>query len=208
MCAPPCHPAGFLPVGVHRLADEHLTDLPSALGADHARYYRDRLPLQSQDRGFILLAMAGATPVGGIFVSRDPPDEPEVRADLPGVPMLHKAVVAAGLRRRRVGTQLLGGTHELLRRMGHRQVALGVDAANPDAARLYRRLGYVRWPHRTYGSGSGRYCIMTLDLVDGDRTRGRGGRLCACALAAGDPPGRCGGAGPGRGGGPGPVTGG
>jgi GNAT superfamily N-acetyltransferase len=184
---PLCDPAGPLPVTIHRLADEHLPVLARALDGPYADFYADRMPLQRDGRGFTLLAMArsSADPIGGVFVLRDAPDEREVRAELPGVPMLYKAFVAEAVRNRRVGTQLLGCTHELLRRLGHDRVALGVDTANTDAVRLYERLGYRRWPRLSYGAGETRYRIMVLDLLDGDRTRQWYRQLCACVIAAG-----------------------
>jgi RimJ/RimL family protein N-acetyltransferase len=42
---------------------------------------------------------------------------------------------------------LVTATERMARQLGHDRIALAVDLLNPDAERLYRRLGYRRWGH-------------------------------------------------------------
>ena len=41
-----------------------------------------------------------------------------------------------------VGSALIAAAEDLIRSRGHAEAGVGVSAANPDAARLYHRLGY------------------------------------------------------------------
>jgi L-amino acid N-acyltransferase YncA len=48
-----------------------------------------------------------------------------------------------------IGTALIRAAEEAARRLGHQRVALAVGVDNPDARRLYERLGYADWGHGT-----------------------------------------------------------
>jgi ribosomal protein S18 acetylase RimI-like enzyme len=71
--------------------------------------------------------------------------EPEIRTELPGVPLLNRLVVAPGHRNNGIGTRLLAEAERRLRDLGHERVALGVRVDNEAAIRLYERLGYRQW---------------------------------------------------------------
>lgn len=85
--------------------------------------------------------------VGAVFVSLQAPREPQLIRHLGQIPMLHKLMVDAQLRNRRVGTRLIMAAERLadVRRVG--RLAVGVDIANEGAARLYVRLGYRQWAY-------------------------------------------------------------
>lgn len=135
--------------------------LVSALGAPQGAYYESRLTLN----GVVLVAVLDGEPVGAVFLSWDPPEEPEVRAELPDVALLYRIEIRADMRRRGIGTILIHAAHALLRAHGHQRVALGVDLTNKDAIRLYERLGYEEWDKRPIGSGAAAYTMMVFDLA-------------------------------------------
>ncbi|MEU7902716.1 GNAT family N-acetyltransferase [Actinoplanes sp. NPDC049118] len=111
---------------------------PSARG-----YYLER----SRRQGVLLVARVGERSVGAVFVSTEPAPESAIIRHLGKVPMLHRLMVDASLRRKGVGTKLIAAAEAELRRRRLWRVAVGVDVDNPSAARLYRRLGYREWAH-------------------------------------------------------------
>ena len=106
-------------------------------------YYRER----ARQPGVLLVARIGECPLGAVHVSLRPAPEPEVIRRLGRVPMLHKLMVAEPVQNRLIGTRLIAAAEAVLRRRGERRIAVGVDADNRRAARLYRRLGYREWAY-------------------------------------------------------------
>ena len=58
------------------------------------------------------------------------------------VALLVAAAVAPALQRRGIGTQLMRAAEDAVRERGFDTIELGVEDHNPDARRLYERLGY------------------------------------------------------------------
>jgi GNAT superfamily N-acetyltransferase len=110
-------------------------------------FFGDCLVKQRAGGGVLLVAWLDGWPVGDVFLDRGPAEEPEIRRWLPGVPRLNHLEVLGPLQRRGIGTALLRAGEATARKLGHRRVALGVGADNPDARRLYERLGYADWGH-------------------------------------------------------------
>jgi GNAT superfamily N-acetyltransferase len=105
------------------------------------------LAKQAAGGGVLLVAWLDGWPVGDVFLDRDPAEELEIRRWLPGVPRLNHLEVLGPRQRRGIGTALLRAGEATARKLGHRRVALGVGVDNPDARRLYERLGYADWGH-------------------------------------------------------------
>jgi GNAT superfamily N-acetyltransferase len=97
----------------------------------------------------LLLAWLDGRPVGDVFLATEPADEPEVRRHLPGVPRLIHLEVLGSYQRRGIGTALIRAGEDTARQLGHEWLALAVGVENPDARRLYLRLGYADWGHGT-----------------------------------------------------------
>jgi GNAT superfamily N-acetyltransferase len=121
--------------------------LVAALG--QRPFFADCLARQGSGRGVLLVAWVGGRPVGDVFLTWEPADEPEVRRWLPGVPRLVHLEVLGPLQRRGIGTTLIRAGEDAARRLGHQRLALGVEVCNHDARRLYERLGYADWGHGT-----------------------------------------------------------
>jgi GNAT superfamily N-acetyltransferase len=130
---------------IRRGSDADLAPLVAVFG--ERSYFGDCLAKQQAGGGELLVAWLGGWPVGDVFLDRDPAEEPLIRRWLPGVPRLDHLEVLARLQRRGIGTALLRAGEATARKLGHRRVALGVGLDNPDARRLYERLGYADWGH-------------------------------------------------------------
>jgi GNAT superfamily N-acetyltransferase len=127
--------------------DADLPALVSVLG--QRRWFSDRLTGQQAGGGVLLLAWLEGRPVGDVYLHLEPASEPEVRRHLPGVPLLIHLEVLGPFQRRGIGTALIHAGEGAARRLGHRQLAMGVGLDNHDAHRLYERLGYTDWGHGT-----------------------------------------------------------
>jgi GNAT superfamily N-acetyltransferase len=128
-------------------SDGDLAALVAVLG--QRQFFTDRLARQRRGGGVLLVAWLDGRPVGDAFLECEPAGEPELRRRLPGVPRLDHLEVLGPLQRRGIGAALIRVGEDSARRLGHRQVALAVGVDNPDARRLYERLGYADWGHGT-----------------------------------------------------------
>jgi len=126
---------------------DDLAPLVAVFGSGR-RFFADCLARQGDGGGVLLVAWLDGSPVGDVFLSLGPADEPEVRRHLPGVPILVHLEVLGLLQRRGIGTALVRAAEDVARRLGHDRIALGVGLDNPGARRLYERLGYRDWGHR------------------------------------------------------------
>jgi GNAT superfamily N-acetyltransferase len=124
-----------------------LAALLAVLGQRH--FFTDRLAQQQDGGGVLLVAWLDGHPVGDVYLACEPANEPELRRYLPDVPQLGHLEVLEPLWGRGIGTALIRAGEDTARRLGHRQLALAVGLDNPDARRLYERLGYVDWGHGT-----------------------------------------------------------
>jgi GNAT superfamily N-acetyltransferase len=126
---------------------DDLAALVAVLGQRH--FFTDHLARQRRGGGVLLVAWLDGHPVGDVFLACEPAEEAELRRRLPGVPRLDHLEVLGPQQRRGIGTALIRAGEDTARRLGHRQVALAVGVDNPDARRLYERLGYADWGHGT-----------------------------------------------------------
>jgi GNAT superfamily N-acetyltransferase len=128
-------------------SDADLDALVASLGQRH--YFADRLAQQQRGGGVLLVAWRDGCPVGDGFLACEPANEPALRRRLPGVPRLDHLEVLGPLWRQGIGTALIRAGEDTARRLGHERLALAVGVDNPDARRLYERLGYADWGHGT-----------------------------------------------------------
>lgn len=107
----------------------------------YRRLYQQAMAEALRGRCSILLADAGGLVVGQVVV-RFGTAPPQV-GDAPDVGYLHAVRVRPAFRNRGIGTQLIMEAEALLRCRGFCRAALAVARDNPDARRLYERLGYA-----------------------------------------------------------------
>jgi GNAT superfamily N-acetyltransferase len=111
------------------------------------------------DGGAVLLvAEDGGRPVGSA-VLHPATHDPAVRAALPGIPELATLTVEPAERRRGHGTALIRAAVRAAADDGCAALAVAVADDNPDAARLYLRLGF-----RETGLQSVRTRYLVLEL--------------------------------------------
>jgi GNAT superfamily N-acetyltransferase len=134
-------------VEVRPAVDEDLAALMAVFGDRH--FFPDRLGRQRDGLGLLLVAWLDGGPVGDVYLSWDPADDPQVSRLLPGVPQLVHLEVLSTLWRRGIGTALIRAAEEIAGGLGYDRIALGVGLDNRDARRLYDRLGYADWGHGT-----------------------------------------------------------
>jgi hypothetical protein len=123
-----------------------LAALVAVLGQRH--FFTDHLARQQRGDGLLLVAWLDGDPVGDGYLACEPAEEPEVRRYLPGAPRLEHLEVLGpfqGRHRHRPDPRGRGGRPAARPPAG--RAGRGVD--NPDARRLYERLGYADWGHGT-----------------------------------------------------------
>ncbi|MDO5676722.1 MAG: GNAT family N-acetyltransferase [Propionibacteriaceae bacterium] len=117
---------------------------------------------QAAGAAAFLVAWEGDVPLGVGMVQWLGPVGPAASAAFPGVPELNHLQVREEARGRGVGTALIEAAEALVRDRGIDRIAVGVDDDNPDAARLYHRLGY---------EPTGVYDEVRYEWVDDDGVR-------------------------------------
>jgi GNAT superfamily N-acetyltransferase len=132
-------------VKVRQACTDDLGALAGTLG--QRDFFADRLSRQAAGRGVLITAWSGNQLIGADYLWLEDAEEPEIFQHLPGVPLLTHLEVVPTHRSRNVGTMLVTATEQKALDLGHTRIALAVDLLNPDAERLYRRLGYHRWDH-------------------------------------------------------------
>jgi len=126
-------------------------DVQPARDADLARlpdeFFTDRFRRQRNGAGVLFVAWLRDEPVGDVYLWLEEAEEPPLRRNLPGVPLLTHLEVFPGYRNLGIGTRIIGVAERYLNDLGHQRAALAVRDDNHRAERLYRRLGYVDWGH-------------------------------------------------------------
>jgi GNAT superfamily N-acetyltransferase len=122
------------------------------------RFFDDRLSRQTGGRGMLLIAWRAGVPIGIVYLWLELAEEPEIREYLPGTPLLTHLEIHPAHRGGGTGTKLIKAAERRLRKLGFARVALAVEVTNRRAAKLYARLGYEEWPHKT---------IKCYSLTDG-----------------------------------------
>ena len=117
-------------------------------GPHHARYCREQFARESSALTILVAADDEDAPVGKVHLDF------EERADEEAA-VLVAAAVALELRGRGIGTELMLRAEELTLERGFRAIVLGVEDFNPDARRLYERLGYCAFGEHDFRYAGG-----------------------------------------------------
>jgi GNAT superfamily N-acetyltransferase len=110
------------------------------------RAYED----QKAGRRLMLLADANGWPVGQLFIQLDTYDDPY--PDNVKRAYFYSFRVMDAFRRQGIGTALIREAEGMLRERGYHSVSIAAAKENPDARRLYERLGF-----RVFTEDAGRW---------------------------------------------------
>jgi GNAT superfamily N-acetyltransferase len=155
-----------------RVADKgDLDALVSAMGQHE--FFVDRIGHTRQRAGALLVAWLDGAVVGDVYLYCEVQEEPELRRVHPGVPVLNHLEVTPPRQRRGIGTALIRACEAAARERGHDVLSLGVGLDNPDARRLYERLGYHDWGQGPIitrwtepdGDGGIRHVSLDIDVM-------------------------------------------
>jgi len=136
---------------------------PDNLSKSHYKRY----DVQKRGEGVYLIAWHDHTPVGHFLLRWSGPDDARV---MKYVDVTHNAFLEAGAtgvayRRKGIATALIREAELLARAKGCTQIGLEVGSTdNPEAKRLYERLGYVDW-------GRGEF-LISWEYIDKHGNRG------------------------------------
>lgn len=128
-------------VDIRPCTDQDLEALRSrwpAAGDVHGKHHAR----QSAGHATYLVAWRGDEPLGSGMVQWDGCVGPAAREAFPDAVEINHLQVREEFRGQGVGGLLVRAAEDLAARRGRTQVALGVGVDNPDAERLYLRLGY------------------------------------------------------------------
>lgn len=124
-------------------------------GKVHEAHYAQ----QAVGRVTYLVAWRGDDPLGSGVVQWGGCIGPNAQETFPEAVELNHLQVRSEYRGQGVGSRLINAAEELVRQAGRRQVGVGVAEDNPDAERLYVRLGYRK---------TGVFDVTEYDWVTGE----------------------------------------
>ena len=122
-------------IAIRACEDRDLEQFTKLGGPLHVKYCRDEFARGPEALTILVATDADDTPLGKVHLDF------EARGR-EGVVVLHAASVAPGFQGGGIGTELMHAAEALVCERGYGAIVLGVEDSNPDARRLYERLGY------------------------------------------------------------------
>ena len=113
-------------------------------------YHERKLGEQRSGEMLWLIAWHDGLPVGHLQIGWSGTERPEMQAHLGNCPHVSRVGVRADMRSQGIGSSLIEGAEDIIRKRGYSKVGLGVGIENVRARQLYQRLGYRHSGHRTY----------------------------------------------------------
>ena len=129
-------------VVIRECEEQDIESLERHLPTGHNHAHAAHFQRQRDGQWTLLIAWVDEIPCGTCVVNWAGPTQRDVRATFPDCAELCFLQVPPRARNQGIGTALVAAAEERAIARGMSRVGLGVDTANPDAARLYRRLGY------------------------------------------------------------------
>ena len=113
---------------------------------DFAGHHAQRFSVQAEGKGVYLVAWHEGEPVGHFLLHWEGPETDTSEHYPYPTPYLEAGGTKAAYRRRGVATGLIRAAEALVRDRGIASIGLAVGSSdNPDARRIYTRLGYRDW---------------------------------------------------------------
>ncbi|WP_265525173.1 GNAT family N-acetyltransferase [Paenibacillus sp. JDR-2] len=117
---------------------------------DFSRPQHRRYEVQCNGEGVYLIAWHLGTPVGGFLVRWNGPQDEAVssRIDVTNSAFLEGGLTIDKYRRKGIATAIIREAERLAKVQGCTHIGMEVGSSdNPDAKRLYEKLGYADWGH-------------------------------------------------------------
>ncbi|MEK3886653.1 GNAT family N-acetyltransferase [Bacillus sp. FSL K6-3431] len=155
-----------LSLEIKKAEDSQLEFLVSQFSPDNPMFQYNRYDVQKKGEGIYLIAWHGKIPVGHFLLRwSGPRDAPVIKH----VNITFSAFLEAGhtkdeYRRMGVATAIIQEAERLSKEMGRIYIGLEVGIGNPEAKRLYEKLGYRDWE---YGEFS-----ISWEYIDGNGNKG------------------------------------
>ncbi|BAJ64792.1 putative acetyltransferase [Anaerolinea thermophila UNI-1] len=140
-----------LNIEIREVGTKDISQLERLFPQGGAEKHARRLVRQQNGSAVYLIAFLAEMPVGHLLLKWDGARDEAVRANRPvPCPDLEDLFVREEYRQQGIATQLLRHAEDLARQCGYAEIGLAVGLENPDARRLYDRLGYREAGFGTY----------------------------------------------------------
>lgn len=124
----------------------HSSDLDvirTAFPSGDATKHESRLEMQLHGDSNYLFAWLDEQPVGHLFLRWNGTLDEPVASNLSDCPHLEDLLVQEQHRSKGIGTALLNSAEHIVSGRGYKRIGLGVGTDNPNAKKLYERMGYA-----------------------------------------------------------------
>jgi GNAT superfamily N-acetyltransferase len=148
--------------------ESQLSFLATQFSPGDPMFQYNRYATQKRGEGLYLIAWHHNTPIGHFLLRwSGPNDEPVTKL----VDITHSAFLEAGLtvyeyRKQGVATAIIQEAERLAKEKGCTCIGLEVGINNPEAKRLYEKLGYVDWGHGDF--------LISWEQIDENGNKGIG----------------------------------
>lgn len=111
-----------------------------------AKYHHQRHEIQEKDEGVYLIAWHKNKPIGHFLLRYNGPEKDTSSKYPYPTPYLEAGGTRSEYRKKGVATKMIQKAEEIVLDKGIKKIGLAVGSTdNPDARRLYEKLGYVDW---------------------------------------------------------------
>lgn len=163
-------------ITVVKVTDENLPKLAEEMYMNPT-YVEQVREMMANDLFVVFAAVSSGRYVGRCTLWLAPADEPEIRKELPGVPLVNALEIHPDYYRQGIASQLIRALEHEAKKRGKSQLALGVESQNTPARRLYEKFGFVyrtvcgqkvyvsSWEETQPDGSVRKYTIDTLSMV-------------------------------------------
>lgn len=111
-------------------------------------FHKEKIDTQEHDKGIWLIAWHDNQPVGHFQVRWTGSQDAVINMHLKNYAHLEAGGVKEEYRRQGIGTKLIQESEKLAKARGFHRIGMAVGSSdNPNARRLYEKLGYTDWGH-------------------------------------------------------------
>ncbi len=152
---------------VQKVDEEALAKLAEEMYMNSA-YLKQVQAMTARGEMVLFAAEKDGRYVGRCALWLAPADEPELREEIPGIPIVNALEVQEHFRHQGVGTLLMDALEDEAKQRDYRQLALGVEPENKVARIVYEKRGYA---YRKMNGVDTYACAWLEVLPDGSEKR-------------------------------------